>query len=434
MALEVERVQKGSIAAQLGIQPGDVITHMGGEVLRDCIDSMYFEAEANLLLSVRKKDGSVFEAEIEKEEYEPLGVEFVGDGLGKSRGCANHCVFCFVDQLPKGMRQTLYFKDDDWRMSFIMGNYITLTNVSDAEFERILARKTSPLYISVHATDDDLRAYLIGQERARGIMQRLTRLKDAGICFNCQVVCCPGLNDGNVLEKTISDLAGLYPACESLAIVPLGMTGHREGLTKLTPMDRDSARGVLRIAEKWQQKMLAEQGTRFVFCSDELYIRAEMELPPYEAYEEFAQMEDGVGMVRNFLWEVQDALENFEGKAKLGEVSVATGADAAQFLRRAAEMCQAKLGVKIHVYPILNDFFGHSITVTGLLTGGDIIRQLEGRELGERLVLSATMLRDREDVFLDDMSLAEFCGILKVPCIKNADGYEFVRAVAGSEA
>ena len=265
MALEVERVQRGSIAAQLGIEPGDVITHMGGEVLRDCIDSMYFEAEAKLLLSVRKKDGSVFEAEIEKEEYEPLGIEFVGDGLGKSRGCANHCVFCFVDQLPKGMRKTLYFKDDDWRMSFIMGNYITLTNVSEAEFERILARRTSPLYISVHATDDDLRAYLIGQERARGIMQRLTRLKNAGICFNCQVVCCPGLNDGAVLEKTISDLAGLYPACESLAIVPLGMTGHREGLAQLTPIG-DLPRGFCRSRRDGSRRCSKSMGRALSFA------------------------------------------------------------------------------------------------------------------------------------------------------------------------
>lgn len=429
--LEIESVQKGSIAAELGLEPGDKVTHMGGEVLRDCIDSLYFEAEAKLPLVVRKKDGSTLEVEVRKEEYEALGIQFVGDGLGKSRGCANKCVFCFVDQLPKGMRQTLYFKDDDWRMSFIMGNYITLTNVSEAEFERILARKTSPLYISVHATDDDMRAYLIGNERARGILGRLERLREAGICFNCQVVCCPGLNDGAVLEKTIADLAALYPACESLAIVPLGVTGHREGLAELKPVARQSAREMLAIAEKWQEKMLEEQGTRFVFCSDELYIRAEKELPPYAAYEDFAQMEDGVGMVQNFLYEVDDALENFQGKAELGEVSVATGVDAAPFLRQAAGLCERKLGVKVHIYPIENDFFGHSITVTGLLTGGDIIKQLEGKNLGQRLVLSATMLRDRQDVFLDDMSLEEFCGILKVPCEKAADGYEFVRAVAG---
>ncbi len=433
MALEIEHVQKGSIAGKLGLKAGDVVTHMGGEVLRDCIDALYFEAEAKLLLVVCKEDGSILEAEVEKEEDESLGIRFVGDGLGKSRGCANRCVFCFVDQLPKGMRETLYFKDDDWRMSFIMGNYITLTNVSEAEFARILARKTSPLYISVHATDDDVRAYLIGQERARGILGRLERLRDAGICFNCQVVCCPGLNDGLVLEKTIGDLAALYPACESLAIVPLGLTGHREGLAELKPMDRQSARGVLEIAERWQQKMLAEQGTHFVFCSDELYIRAEKDLPPYEAYEEFAQMEDGVGMVQNFLFEVRDALAQFEGKAALSEVSIATGVDAAPFLRQAAALCQERLGVMVHVYPIENDFFGHSITVTGLLTGGDIVRQLQGKNLGQRLVLSATMLRDRQDVFLDDMSLEEFCGILKVPCYKNADGYEFVRAVAGIE-
>lgn len=433
MALEIERVQKASIAEQLGLEAGDVITKMGGEPLRDCIDALYFEAEAKLSLVVRKKDGSLQEMEIEKEEYESLGIQFIGDGLGKSRGCANQCVFCFVDQLPKGMRKTLYFKDDDWRMSFIMGNYITLTNVSEAEFARILARKTSPLYISVHATDDDMRAYLIGQQRARGILAKLERLKEAGICFHCQIVCCPGLNDGPVLEKTISDLAALYPACESLAIVPLGLTGHREGLKKLRPMDKEAARGVLEIAERWQRKMYQAHGTRFVFCSDELYIRAQKELPPYEAYEDFAQMEDGVGMVQNFLFEVQDALANFGKKAVLREVSVATGVDAAPFLCRAAELCEKQLGVRVHVYPIQNDFFGHSITVAGLLTAGDILRQLKGKNLGQRLLLSATMLRDREDIFLDDMSLEEFCDILKVPCAKNADGYEFVRLVAGIE-
>ena len=432
MALEIEHVQKGSIAEKLGLEPGDFVTHMGGEVLRDFIDALYFEAEAKLPLVARKKDGSILEVEIEKEEYESLGISFVDDGLGKSRGCANKCIFCFVDQLPRGMRETLYFKDDDWRMSFIMGNYITLTNVSKREFERILARKTSPLYISVHATDDDVRAQLIGQQRARGILEKLGRLKDAGIRFNCQVVCCPDLNDGPVLEKTISDLAALYPACESLAIVPLGLTGHREGLAQLKAMDKASARGVLEIAERWQKKMLRQQGTRFVFCSDELYIRAQRELPPYEAYEDFAQMEDGVGMVQNFLFEVREALEQFEGKARLREVSVATGVDAAPFLREAAALCEEKLGVKVQVYPIENDFFGHSITVTGLLTGRDILRQLQGKNLGQRLLVSASMLRDREDVFLDDMSFQQFCGILKVPCIKSADGYEFVRAVAGT--
>ena len=364
----------------------------------------------------------------------PWGMEFRDDGLGKSRGCANKCVFCFVDQLPPGMRESLYFKDDDWRLSFIMGNYVTLTNLSDAEFKRILARKVSPLYISVHATDDEVRARLIRCPRGSGIMDKLARLKDAGIRFHCQAVLCKGINDGPVLEKTIADLCSLQPFAASLALVPVGLTRHREGLAALEPMDGDAAALIIDIAEKWQKKLLSERGGRFVFCADELYIRAGRPFPSAEEYEDFAQIEDGVGLVTQFMQEVEEALSTLRGKPRYSEVSIATGVDAAPYIRRAADRCQNKFGVRINVFAVKNRFFGESISVTGLLTGTDIARQLNGEALGECLFLSSSMLKERKNIFLDDMTLCSLSEQLNTECRAVApDGYSFVSAFLKEE-
>lgn len=432
MGFLVTGVEPGSIAEEIGIQPGDTITAMGGEPLLDYIDYLFFSAKEELTLTVETAGGETFEAEIEKDAEEMLGISFAGDGFGKKRSCHNKCIFCFVDQLPKGMRKTLYFKDDDWRMSFVMGNYITLTNVNEAEFERILRRKTSPLYISVHATDDDVRAYMLSQPKGRGIMERLRRLKDAGIHFECQAVLVGGVNDGPVLEKTIRDLETLYPYAESLALVPLGLTGHREGLKQLAPIDKKCAEGILDIAEKWQGHFLKKYGTRFVFGADELYIKAGRPIPAYETYEDFKQMEDGVGLLRYLTDETRRALAAFEGVSRHREISIATGVDAAPYIAALAGECGKKLDVRVHVYPIRNEFFGETITVTGLLTGGDIISQLRGKALGEKLYVSSCMLRDRENVFLDDLTKEEVSRALGVPLgtIDN-EGEDFVRALAG---
>ena len=432
MALRITEVREDSIAWELGIQPGDILTHIGGQPCKDAIDFLYFEARDQVELNIRKPDGEILQAEVEKDESEPLGLAFEEDGFPHKRSCANKCMFCFIDQLPKGMRQTLYFKDDDWRMSFVMGNYITLTNVSEAEFERILRRKTSPLYISVHAADDAVRARLLHQERGRGIIQRLKRLAEAGISFHCQAVIAPGINDGEVLEETIRQLAMLRPYALSLALVPVGMTKHREGLAPLKPMDERSAFDILRIVQKWQKKLQIEGG-RFVFAADELYIRAGQELPSYEEYEGFEQLEDGVGMVRSFVSEVKWALEEAQGKkSPYQTVSVATGVDFYPYLQQAAKDCERQLNVRIQVYPVKNDFFGHTITVTGLLTARDIAAQLKGKELGERLLLARNMLRDRRDVFLDDVTIDQMCDIMGVTCQPvGSDGYGFVAALLG---
>ncbi len=285
-------------------------------------------------------------------------------------------------------------------MSFVMGNYITLTNVNEAEFERTSAAENIVrIYISVHATDDDVRAYMLSQPKGRGIMERLRRLRNAGIHFECQAVLVGGVNDGPVLEKTIRDLEALYPYAESLALVPLGLTGHREGLKQLAPIDKKCAEGILDIAEKWQGHFLKKYGTRFVFGADELYIKAGRPIPAYETYEDFKQMEDGVGLLRYLTDETLRALAAFEGVSRHREISIASGVDAGALYRGAGRGMRKKLDVRVHVYPIRNEFFGETITVTGLLTGGDIIFQLRGKALGEKLYVSSCMYAGPERTY-----------------------------------
>ena len=431
MALEILTVQQGSIAAELGLEPGDALTSMNGERLVDIIDYIALSAKADISLVIQTKQGTIETVEFEKDEAEPLGLSFVGDGLGKNRGCANQCVFCFVDQLPSNMRSTLYFKDDDWRLSLIMGNYVTLTNLSEKELDRLIKRGAGPLYISVHATDDDVRAYMLGCERGRDILPILKKLAAVGISFHMQAVICPGINDGVILEKTIRDLSALMPYALSLALVPVGLSGHRDGLAKLKPMDKIAAEKIVQVAHTWQEKLLARHGTRFVFVADELYLRAEYPFPPAETYEGFPLLEDGVGLVASFLEEVQEGLQEYQGENKK-TLSIATGVDAAPYIKQAAKLCKQHFGVNVHVYPIENNFFGKSITVTGLLTGQDIYMQLQNKELGESLYVCSTLLRDGNGVFLDDMPLAELAEKLhtKITVIEP-DGLSFVKAFSG---
>ena len=429
MALTVSLVLPGSIAKKQHICVGDQLLEMNGEPIKDFIDFIYFEAQEAVTMRLRNRDGKERMLRIRKDETEHIGIAFENDGVGVNRSCINKCIFCFIDQLPEGMRQSLYFKDDDWRLSFVMGNYVTLTNVSDAEFERILKRKVSPLYISVHATDDSVRSCMLQQQRGSGIMERLRRLKEAGIYFHCQAVLCKGYNDGAVLEKTIGDLSELMSNAMSLALVPVGLTEHREGLCELHPLDAETAGSIIDIAQSWQDKLYKTQGSRFVFCSDELYIRANREFPAPETYEDFAQLEDGVGMVSLFLSEVQEALGYYGTEGRYREASVVCGVDAAPYIRQAADLCETLYGTKIYVYPVVNTFFGKTITVTGLLTGGDIGKALKGKPLGECLFMSNTMLRDREDTFLDDITLDQLSEMLQVQCCPmDPDGYAFVKA------
>lgn len=430
MSLVVSIVLENSIAERKHIEVGDEILEMNGNILKDFIDFIYYEANSKISMKIKKSDGTERDISFKKSEYDHIGIAFEGDGIGRYQACINRCKFCFIDQLPRGLRKSLYFKDDDWRLSFVMGNYVTLTNVPDEEFDRIIERKVSPLYISVHATDMEVRSCLLGQTRNGNLLPRLRRLAEAGIFFNCQVVLCKGLNDGKILDKTIEDLSEFIPYCQSVALIPVGLTKYREKLAKLELIDEEAAKDIIAIAGKWQRKLMKEKGTRFAFCADEIYIQAKREFPLYEEYEGFSQLEDGVGMVRLFLSELEDALEHYSyAKIKPYRASIATGEAAYPHIKFAAEKVSEAFGIEIKVYKIINHFFGETITVAGLLTAKDITEQLEGKDLGDALFITNTMLRDREDYFLDDVKLTELEERLNTTITaSNPDGFSFVEA------
>lgn len=432
MPFKITKVYKKSPAQKAGFSAGDVLTHLGGEVLRDEIDFLYFSAEKKVPFTLKKPDGTVKTGVIKKREDEEIGIEYEGDGFGIKRSCANKCMFCFVDQLPENMRSTLYFKDDDWRMSFVMGNYVTLSNVTEKEFERILKRKVSPLYISVHATDPETRKRLIGNSKIYDILPRLKRLAENRQSFNCQAVLCPDINDGEILDKTIFDLYSLMPYAQSFAVVPVGLTKHRQGLCNLSIYTESQARDVIKIVNKWQNKALKEHGTRFVFASDEFYLRANLPFPEYGAYEDFLQLEDGVGLVSMLTHDAALALADAPA-SKIKEASIACGTDIAPTLKKIAREAEKKLNMKIHVYPVINRHFGSTITVSGLLCAKDIVFELKDKKLGERLLISDSMLRDRQNVFLDDVTLEQLCDILNVYVRPVCDGFDMIDALLGND-
>lgn len=420
-------VEENSIADELDIRAGEELLGINGKAVRDAIDYEYYMAESALLLLLRSQAGEEYEAEIEKEPFEPLGLAFENDGFSKKKMCANKCVFCFVDQMPKGLRQTLYVKDDDWRMSFLMGSYITLTNLSEDEIVRIIEQKISPLYISVHAGDDGVRADLLQNKRAEGMFAIMERFAQNGIFMHAQVVLCEGINDGKVLENTLERLYGLYPAVLSVAVVPVGLTKYRDGLYPLAPVSREGAQKALETIHQWQKKCMAQAGTRFAFASDELYIRAAAPLPAYGEYEDFCQIENGVGLIAKFGHEVEDALQDINGTVSTKSFAVVTGADSAPYIRKAVGMVRNALPVEIEVYAVENRFFGETVTVSGLLTGQDVIAQLRGKIKEDVLLLPGAMFRECEDVMLDGTTLEELEAALGMECrIVNVDGYCFV--------
>ncbi len=426
MAFTVKNVT--SPAKDCGILAGDVITHINGEKVVDNLDVLFFEATRNPKLTVNRGE-EIFEVTICNGKSHEFGLEYCESPFGKDRACINKCVFCFVDQLPEGMRDSLYFKDDDWRMSFVMGNYVTLTNVSDSEFERIIRRKISPLFISVHAADDATRLKMVGKNI--DLMGRLARLEENDISFHAQIVMVPGMNDGEVLEETIRKLMELMPCALSLSVVPVGLTKHRENLVDLITVDEECARRNIDIVEKCQRIAREKFGHRFVYASDEMYIRGNLKVPPYEDYDAFPQLENGVGMIANFEREVSEALEDAQKSAHT-HVSTACGVDFYPYFKEIAGKVAMKTGVKITVYPVKNDFFGHTITVSGLLTGKDIYEELKDKDLGEVLLLCRTMFRQDTLTFLDDMELHELSSKLGVE-IKAvySDGYDFLDAICG---
>lgn len=430
MGFTVSKIDKRSAACRAGIKTRDVIQTFNGEPFLDYIDFIFFSSYPELEIEYDRK-GEKKKAFIKKDPDEPLGLDFEEGLLGRKRTCANKCLFCFVDQLPKGVRKSLYVKDEDWRYSFIMGNYVTLANLSDEELDRIIRRKASPLYISVHAADGELRKEILGNPKARPLKPVLEKFAKNGISFHAQAVICKGINDGKSLNETMEYLYSLYPSAQTLAIVPSGLTKHRQGLYALHDMDNNTAAQVIHEAESFQVKALKEKGTRFVFASDEIYIKAGLSLPPYEAYEDFAQIENGVGLIRKLEYETGEAMKDYAGsKPKYKKIAVATGMDAHPYINNLFAGISDAFGIKAMVYPIENRFFGNSITVSGLLTGGDICEGLNGKDLGEVLLLPESMLKEGDNVFLDGMVLAQMKEKLglDVLCIP-VDGYDLIEAL-----
>lgn len=425
-------VEEGSVCAELGIQPGDTLVAINEKPVRDLLDYQYYDALNELTLTVIDSSGEATLYEVEKYDEEHLGLCFENDLL-QMRRCCNKCIFCFVDQLPKNMRSTLYVKDDDWRMSVLFGNYVTLTNVSENEINRIIEQKISPLYISVHATDPQLRRYILGNPRAQEIMPILRRFAEAGISFHTQVVLCPDINDGHYLRQTFEDLFTLYPHCKSLAVVPVGLTYHRKNLAKLKRFSPSDARHIVEEIQKWQESCLDFKGTRFIFPSDEFYVQGGVPIPAAEEYEDFAQIENGVGLMAKFKQEMLEALPELPPWIADRKVSVATGVSAADFLTQMYEILKEKYpNLIVNIYPITNFFFGESITVTGLLTGRDIAVQLERKDLGSEVFISDVMLRGQDGKFLDNMKVEDVAGWInkKITPIGGTGG-EFARALIG---
>lgn len=437
--VRIDGVARKSRAQRAGILPGDVLVSINGHPVADVLDYRFYETERELALSLRRGE-TAYTVELAKPQYASLGLEFASYLMDEQRACRNKCVFCFIDQLPKGMRETLYFKDDDDRLSFLFGNYITLTNIDDREVERILQMHISPINVSVHTMAPDLRCKMMNNRFAGEALRHLYRLAEGGIRLNCQIVLCPGLNDGPALEYTLEKLCGFGESLQSVACVPVGLTRYREGLYPLSPFDRASAQAALEIIERYGEQCRASRGSRTVYASDELYILAGRELPPVEFYEDFPQIENGVGMLRDleegFRWALED-LEETEPSALAvcRHVTIPTGECGFAFLNNMLDVLREKChNIKIDMVPVHNDFFGGTVNVTGLLTGQDICNQLAGRELGDVVLLAGNMLRAGEDVFLDDMTLPELSERLDCPAVRvGGSGEDLLAAILGRE-
>ena len=414
------------------VSVGDSLLSINGNTVRDVLDYKFYAYDEELELVMGRPDGGTYELHIEKPEGGELGLDFENYLMDSARSCANNCIFCFIDQLPPGMRKTLYFKDDDTRLSFLMGNYITLTNLSKREIERIKALRISPVNVSVHTTDPELRMRMLRNPRAGESIGVMREFADAGIVMNCQIVCCPGINDGQALDRTMRDLAEMYPQVRSVSVVPVGLTKYREGLYHLTPFTPESAAKLISQVEAFADSCFAKHGSRIFFCSDELYIKAGKELPPDEYYEDHIQLENGVGMIRLLETEFNSAL-SLADEPDGTPFAIVAGEAVAPYLEKMLDKARARFpGLKGRVYAVKNDFFGPEINVTGLITGGDMIRQLKGRQLGERLIISQNMLRHPEMDFLDDITIRqaeEALGVRIVPI--RQDGFELLDAMFG---
>ena len=409
--LTIQSVAPGSIAEELDLQPGDLLLAINGQPLRDFLDYVRLTRHVEeLVLDVRRVDGEEWELELDKDAEEELGLEI---DHPQPAQCGNNCLFCFVQQLPRGLRSTLYVKDEDYRFSYLYGAYVTLSTIREEEVERILTDKLSPLYVSVHASDEELRARLLGRKTLPPLFPLLQRLITGGIEIHTQIVLCPGLNDGTALEKTVTDLGVLRPGIRSLALVPVGLTGHREHLPQLRTQSRDEARALLAQLEGWQRDFLASGDSRFVFAADELYLKAGVDFPPLDEYESLPQYENGVGMIPLFRTDAAEVLAAAQPLPAF-TVDCLTGASFYPEMERFAAALSARTGVNIVVHRIENHFFGGEVTVTGLLTGADIVAALQGKLQSPILLIPDVVFRDGEDLFLDNMSPEELGAALQV--------------------
>ncbi len=437
------KVQPCSIAEELELEPGDVLLSVNGHEIEDVFDYKYFTNEEYITVLVRKGTGEEWELEIEKEYEDDLGIEFENGLMDEYKSCRNKCIFCFIDQMPKGMRDTLYFKDDDSRLSFLQGNYVTLTNMGERDLERIVAYRLGPINISVQATDPALRCKILNNRFAGEALKKMDVLHKAGIPMNGQIVLCKGVNDGEQLKKSITDLMGYMPVMESVSIVPVGLSKYREGLYPLEPFTKEDAKEVLGLVHQFQKTCFETCGLHFVHASDEWYLLAGQELPGEEIYDGYPQLENGVGMLRLLREEFAAALGEavaessgpggFGGLARAEKITIATGVLAAPTLQELADAFQREFPQKeIQVISITNQFFGEQITVSGLLTGQDLAGQLKNRDLGSRLLLPCSLLRSGEEVFLDDITLSQLKNALQVEIdIVKSSGQDLVSCLIG---
>lgn len=427
----IRSVEEGSIAWELGIEAGDKLISINDNEIEDVFDYHFLVNDEELVVLIEKANGEEWELEIEKDYEEDLGIEFEQGLMDEYRSCRNKCMFCFIDQMPKGMRETLYFKDDDSRLSFLQGNYITLTNMSDDDVRRIVKYHLEPINISFQTTNPELRCKMLHNRFAGEALQKVDILHEGGITMNGQIVLCKGVNDGEELERSIRDLTRYLPNLQSVSVVPVGLTKFREGLYPLEPFTKEDARKVLKTIHKWQEKIYAEYGIHFIHAGDEWYILAGEEVPEEERYDGYLQLENGVGMIRLLMNEFEEGFAKLEGDGRTREISMATGVLAYPYLEKMLARLQEKFpNVKVHLYQIINNFFGELITVAGLITGQDLIAQLRDKELGECLYLPCSMMRDGETVFLDDLSLQDVKEALQVEAdIVKSSGQDFIEAV-----
>ena len=430
----ISYIEPDSPAFEAGLKKGDKLLKINDHDFHDILEYRYLTAEYEVTLEILKKDGSTEIITIEND-YEDLGIEFTESLIDEAQSCTNKCIFCFIDQLPKGMRETVYFKDDDTRLSFLQGNYVTLTNMSDEEIDRLIKMRVSPINVSVHATDPDLRCKMLNNRFAGKCYDIMKKFAQNNIYMNCQIVLCPGINDGENLKNTLEDLGGLFPYVNSISVVPVGLTRYREGLYPLKPFTAESSHETIEFVEKIQNAFLDKLGTRLVYLSDEFYVNAGIDVPDAESYEGFPQIENGVGLIASMREEFDSALKLLRRKKRSRHISIATGEIASCFIKELAEAIEKECsGVKIDVYAIKNDFFGGGVSVSGLVCGCDIINQLKDRINTEVLLIPHSMLRDDDNIFLDDTTVEDVEKALNVKIVPVLnDGYEFIEKILDEE-